>query len=318
MTKPGLLSDLVGTDPSAPFARSDAPFRLLRLEGPDAGDFLQRLCTQDVLGAGDGEVRPAAFLDAKGKLVATCLVVRIGGAFWLEVAAEQEEKLAALLERYHFTEKLTIVRVPAQPVHEHVWYAGSSGDNRAALFDGHVKLAVARRGVLFERCHGAMVGQSILRDDGALVPATPRRLDEARAECLRMLAGFVRVGIETEPATLALEALLDDHCSTTKGCYTGQEIVARIHTYGHVNRKACLLRLPPGPGIAAPQPLHEPEDRLAVGRVLHAVMLPDGAGRLGIGYLPKDFQALGTQLVLADGTAVQVVGYEPLPGALPA
>jgi folate-binding protein YgfZ len=276
MTKPGLLSDLVGTDPSAPFARSDAPFRLLRLEGPDAGDFLQRLCTQDVLGAGDGEVRPAAFLDAKGKLVATCLVVRIGGAFWLEVAAEQEEKLAALLERYHFTEKLTIVRVPAQPVHEHVWYAGSSGDNRAALFDGHVKLAVARRGVLFERCHGAMVGQSILRDDGALVPATPRRLDEARAECLRMLAGFVRVGIETEPATLALEALLDDHCSTTKGCYTGQEIVARTQYRGILKKRMALAHVEgatPTPGQSVYSPAFGDQ---SAGVVVNAAAAPEG------------------------------------------
>jgi folate-binding protein YgfZ len=313
MTKPGLLSDLVGTDPSAPFARSDAPFRLLRLEGPDAGDFLQRLCTQDVLGAGDGEVRPAAFLDAKGKLVATCLVVRIGGAFWLEVAAEQEEKLAALLERYHFTEKLTIVRVPAQPVHEHVWYAGSSGDNRAALFDGHVKLAVARRGVLFERCHGAMVGQSILRDDGALVPATPRRLDEARAECLRMLAGFVRVGIETEPATLALEALLDDHCSTTKGCYTGQEIVARMESRGSASHRLVGLRC--DAADAEPPPTGAPVllEGQAIGSVTSACRSAL-AGVIALGYVRSAHAAPGGAVEVA-GTRAHLVG---LPFVAPA
>jgi folate-binding protein YgfZ len=128
-----------------------------------------------------------------------------------------------------------------------------------------------------------------------------------------MLAGFVRTGIETEPATLALEADLDDHVSGTKGCYTGQEIVARIHTYGHVNRKLCLLLLAPGEPIRAAQPLHELEDRIAVGRVLHAVPIPGREQRLGLGYLPKDFQALGSKLALADGAAVEVIGYEPLP-----
>jgi folate-binding protein YgfZ len=121
----------------------------------------------------------------------------------------------------------------------------------------------------------------------------------------------VRVGLETEPSTLALEADLDDHCSTTKGCYTGQEIVARINTYGHVNRKLCLLHLPAGPELTTPQPLHEPEDQLAVGRVLHAVPVPGKPLRVGLGYLPKDFQALGTKLRLDDGGAVTVVGFGP-------
>ena len=139
------------------------------------------------------------------------------------------------------------------------------------------------------------------------MPARPLTPD--LAECVRMAAGLVRVGIDTEPSTLALEADLDDHCSTTKGCYTGQEIVARIHTYGHVNRKLCLLHLPGGPEIMAPMPLHEPEDQLAVGRVMHAVPVPDRPLRVGLGYLPKDFQALGTRLLLEDGSEVTVAGF---------
>ena len=120
-------------------------------------------------------------------------------------------------------------------------------------------------------------------------------------------------GIETEPTTLALEADLDDHISTTKGCYTGQEIVARIHTYGQTNRKLCLLWLGPGAAITAPQPLHEIEDQMAVGRVMHAVPVPGHAARLGVGFLSKDFQARGSQLALADGGACEVIGYAPLP-----
>ena len=94
-----------------------------------------------------------------------------------------------------------------------------------------------------------------MRSHGAAIrlQAPPSPLSDGDAECLRLLAGLLRVGVETEPTTLALEADLDDHVSTTKGCYTGQEIVARIHTYGHVNRKACLLHLAPGAPITAAQ-----------------------------------------------------------------
>ena len=306
-----LLRDLLA---NGPFVRADAPYRLLPLRGPDAGEFLHRLCSQDVLGLGDGQVRPAAFLDSKGKLVATCHVVRLGAQFWLETQQDQAERLAALLERYHFTEKVTIG--PLEPAGCHEWLqAGDAAPaaGTAELVDGRPLLRLSRRGVRVARWHGAA---------GAPTPAAcgwPQQaasLDEARAEGVRLLAGLLRVGVETEATTLALEADLDDHISTTKGCYTGQEIVARIHTYGHTNRKACLLWLPAGPPITAPQPLHD-EDGLAVGRVLHAVPVPGHAGRLGIGYLPKDFQALGTKLALAGGGVVEVIGYEPLAG-LPA
>src|SRR5262245_12811886 len=91
-----------------PWVRSDAPYRLLAVAGPDAGDFLQRLSSQDVLALAVGGVLPAAFLDARGKVVATCLVMRTGDGFLLECQAPQLERLQQLLERYHFTEKLGI------------------------------------------------------------------------------------------------------------------------------------------------------------------------------------------------------------------
>jgi tRNA-modifying protein YgfZ len=307
-----LLRELLSTSPEEQWQRADAPYRLLRIEGKDAAEFLHRLCSQDLLSLGDGEVKPAAFLDAKGKLQATCLVGRVADAFWLEVHAEQRDRLAALLERYHFTEKLTIAKVDAGPCQEHVWWASHDPDRRGrvTMFEGRPQFEIERRGLGFVRSHGARLGHVEL--DGRSVATRP--LDDERAECLRLLAGFLRVGVETEPTTLALEADLDDHISTTKGCYTGQEIVARINTYGHTNRKACLLHLAAGAPITAAQPLHETEDQVAVGRVLHAVPIPGKDARLGIGYLPKDFQALGTKLALADGTAVEVIGYEPLPG----
>ena len=167
-------------------------------------------------------------------------------------------------------------------------------------------LCVTRRGVCFTRTHG-----------GSHASAAAE-LSSELAEAARMLAGLVQVGVETEASTLALEADLDDHCSTTKGCYTGQEIVARIHTYGHVNRKLCLLRLPMGEAINEPVVLHELEDDLAVGRVMHAVPLAQHDMRLGLGYLPPDFQAIGTRLTLAGQGDVEVIGFDALPESPPA
>lgn len=295
------------------YARADAPYKLLEVDGPDAGEFLQRLSSQDVLGLAEGAVSPAAFLDAKGKLQFTAMVFRRGESFWLETQAEQAGSLFELLERYHFMEKLAIHQRDVGPVHEHVAGGGSQafvGEcHWSEQADGPV-VHVERRGVSFTRSHGGPLVERSLTEDGAEggEAVTPEPLSDELAEVTRMLAGLVRVGVETEASTLALEADLDDHCSTTKGCYTGQEIVARIHTYGHVNRKLCLLELVAGEAIAEPATLVEPEDEIPVGRVMHAVAAGD-VGRVGVGYLPKDFQEVGTKLQLEDGTAVTVAGY---------
>ncbi|HEB52695.1 MAG TPA: folate-binding protein [bacterium] len=292
MTTPDITATLLA---SGPCARDSAPYARLELTGPDAAQFLQRLCTQDVLGLGEGQLAPAAFLDAKGKVQETVLVARCGDVFVLETRADRRASLLALLDRYHFTEKLAMVPVDDGSCHE--WVAAADGPTAEAMrTDDGFQVRFARRGILFVRSYG-----SVTRVD-----ATP--LDEACAEALRMCSGLVWVGVETEPSTLALEADLDDHCSTRKGCYTGQEIVARIHTYGKVNRKLCLLQLGPGAPITAPATLLEPEDDLPVGRVLHAVMVDD-VGRIGLGYLPADFQAIGTKLRLDGGGAVEVVGF---------
>lgn len=308
MNRTQLLSALLEDAPGTLW-RAAAPYALLLVEGPDAGDFLQRLCSQDVLGVADGVLQPAAFLDAKGKLLATVQVARLAGQYWLETASEQAGKLHALLERYHFTEKLRLELRPQAAVQEWIAAAGAAAAAQAVWRDGRLDLQSCRRGIAFRRVHGPVGEERPWSLAGGEAGAAVRELSPARAEALRMAAGLVRVGVESEPATLALEADLDDHCSTTKGCYTGQEIVARIHTYGHTNRSLALLWLGMGPAIEAATPLHELEDNLPVGRVLHAVPLPELGGRLGLGYLPKDFQAAGTGLRLADGGEVVVVGW---------
>ncbi|MFT4515151.1 MAG: folate-binding protein YgfZ [Planctomycetota bacterium] len=294
------------------YERAEAPYKLLELTGPEAGEYIQRLCSQDVLSLAEGVVLPAAFLSAKGKLVVTAMVFRRGESFWIEIQAEQAARLQELLERYHFTEKLAIHSRDFGAVQEHI--AGSGSQSFAGechwseQADGPV-IHLERRGVSFTRCHGGAIVERASDDSGEQASVMPQPMTAEIAETARMLSGLVRVGVETEASTLALEANLDDHCSTTKGCYTGQEIVARIHTYGQVNRKLCLLWLAGGEAITEPVTVVEPEDEIPVGRVMHAVPIAGQGMRLGLGYLPKDFQEVGTALQLEDGGAVTVAGF---------
>lgn len=295
-----LTSELLA---QGPFARAAAPWGLVRVAGRDAVEFLHRLCSQDIKGLQPGQCLPATFLDAKGKLLVSGAVLRCGGDVFLETRSDQQERLLQLLERYHFTEQLTFGAVGEWTCGE--WIGAEAGalgvvGDEQAGFD----LTAVAHGVVSVRLHRpAAAVPAALQALGARGP-----LDDGPAELFYLLQGLVRVGVDSEPSTLVLEAGLESACSTTKGCYTGQEVVARIHTYGHTNRRLCLLLLDGEGRIDAPAPLLEPDDGMVVGRVMRAEPLPGRGQRLGVGYLPKDFQGEGQVLRLqADGSAVQVL-----------
>ena len=77
-----------------------------------------------------GACQPAAFLNSKGKLVGTCLLARVGDAIWLDIAATQVDTLAEMLERYHFTERLTIKRIDDWVSGEVLGPPGAASDGR--------------------------------------------------------------------------------------------------------------------------------------------------------------------------------------------
>jgi tRNA-modifying protein YgfZ len=295
--------ELVGLDLSAaPWRSASAPWRLIEAHGPDAADFLHRLCSQDVLAMSPGDARPAAFLTPKGKLVATAWLGRLDDRIWIETEAHVHDTLAELLERYHFSEKLSIRAHPELACEELV-------GARAAQVAGVPPTGCVTRGAAVVLSGGAR-GAAFVRvhaPAGAPPFATvPRVLDAEQREALRIASGIVRVGTDTDATTLASEAHLEDHLSTTKGCYTGQEIVARIQTYGHVNRALCVLRISGDAPVAPGTLLCEREEGEPVGRVTSTARVP-GAQRIALGWLPADLARAGTGLTLADRAGPQVV-----------
>jgi folate-binding protein YgfZ len=287
--------------------RHDATHALVRVAGPDAVDYLHRLCSQDVAAMVPGEVRPACFLDGKGKLLQIVLVARVEDGLWLEAQGHKAAELLELLDRYHFTEQLTLSPGLDDWDCAEVWttapLAAPAPGKNIPLEGGGIALSWQRDGLTWVRYHGPAAALKTGCPD--LPP-----LSDDDCECLRILAGIPWVGRDTDERTLALEAPLDDHVSTTKGCYTGQEIVARIHTYGHTNRSLCRLGIEGTGSIEVGSALLEPEDGDAVGRVMSVVDVPGQEARLGLGFVPAAFTAAGTELVLgtSGGPAVTVLG----------
>jgi folate-binding protein YgfZ len=130
-------------------------------------------------------------------------------------------------------------------------------------------------------------------------------------ERMRVEAGVPRFGRELDESVLPDEARLERAVSTTKGCYTGQEVVARMRSRGRVSHLLVGLRCAGGQLPALRAPVHDPEGR-RVGEVTSAVLSPR-LGAIALAFVRRPFDAPGTRVRAGEADA-EVVG---LPFELP-
>jgi len=214
----------------------------LGVAGPDAADYLQRMVSNDVEALQVGEACPALLLTAKARLIAPVVVWRRGDEDFL-VLTEPElgEQVRALLVRMRLRARCEI-----EP-EEHTSALVFGGDGIRTDFPGAVEVL-----------------------DAQLEPT----LDADELERRRIEAGVPRWGRELDDRILPAEAGLETtHISFSKGCYPGQEPVARLHYRGHPNRGLRVLELADVPEYDA-ELVH---DGKVVGRVTSAARRTDGS-----------------------------------------
>jgi folate-binding protein YgfZ len=214
----------------------------VRVAGPDAADYLQRMVSNDVEALAAGEACPALLLTAKARLIAPLVALRrADDDFLLLTEPGLGEVVRALLTR---------MRLRAQCEIEPEEHAS------ALVFGGAEGFATDWPGA-----------REIL--DAGLEPT----LGEDELEVRRIEAGVPRWGRELDDRILPAEAGLEaTHISFSKGCYPGQEPVARLHFRGHPNRGLRVLELDDLPEQDAPL-LHDGRE---VGRVTSAARREDG------------------------------------------
>jgi len=207
----------------------------VRVAGPEAEDFLQRMVSNDV----SGDVCEALLLTAKGRVIAPLVVWRRGpDDFLLLTEAGLGDVVRTTLLRARFATKCEVER------EEHT---------STIVFDADAE------GVP-NRDYGEPAVEVL---DADLEPT----LGEDELELLRIEAATPAWGKEIDEKVLPAEAGLDERAiSYTKGCYPGQEPIARLHYRGHVNRRLRVL------DVDAAEPGDEVEhEGKAVGRVTSAV-----------------------------------------------
>ncbi len=247
---------------------------LVRLTGEQRIWFLQNTVSNDVEGVEVGDWVASCFLTTKGKVVAHFRIGVLSEELWLDVDPPGTADLVDWFTRYRFRTKVEIEdRSPGSFTIIGPAAAERCGDGEVRLEDG---------AVLF----GGRLGDVAALDVHA--PEAPGWVSdlpvagEELYEVLRLEAGIGRFGVDFGADTLPQEAGLTSIVSATKGCYVGQEVVARLHFRGHVNRVLRRLEISADVDPAALPGTEVRYEDGKVGAVTSAARSPR-AGVIGLG-----------------------------------
>ena len=259
------------------------PRAFVGVTGPDATSYLQRMVSNDVEVLSPGEACQALLLTAKARVIAPLTILRRGpDDFLLLTEPELGERVADELVRFRFAAKCVI------EAEQH---------SSTIVLDGPPP-----EGALPTADYGVPAYEIL---DGGPVAVDAVAADEL--ERLRILARTPAWGLELDDRVLPAEAGLEDRAiSFTKGCYPGQEPVARLHYRGHPNRGLRVLSLE-----GLDRPAYDAELTLegkAVGRITSAVA--DGDATLVLAYVRRE---VADDAVLHHGSRAATQLHSPSP-----
>ena len=295
---------------------------LLTVTGAEAESFLQGQLTCDVRQLTSGDMLPAAHLTPKGRALASFLTWEADGTFYLQFPQALAEAVTRRLRMFLMRSKATIDRVDDTLVRLGAW--GSAAEAVATSLVGRLPDTPFRQvttdGVTVLRLPGetprvelVLPIDSAIETWHALEAAGAKACNGAAWRLLDIRSGLGWIHAETTE-TFIPQMLNYDRIggiSFTKGCYVGQEVVARLHHLGEVKRRAypgtLILAQAPPPGT----PLFSPESssRQGAGTVVDAVVTATGECEL-LAVVERKAQATGDlRLETPDGPVVKL--HEP-------
>lgn len=298
------MTDDCGADPNADamaVLHGSARFPLggaglLAVEGRDAADFLHRQLSSDVLGMSAGQAALTSCSDPKGKVLAVPRILATPERFILELPAERVEPL-----RHHLAKFVLRSQVQLTPLDDAYARFGVTGQSASVALAGAVGAlpqdiedgVTGANGATVVRLRGPRPRWLVHGPVEAVTPvwdALAGQTRDAAADQWRVLeveAGIPTIGDATAGQFVAQMLNLDclGGIDFSKGCYPGQEVIAKTHYLGRLKRRMYRLRLgedakvEPGTNVYA--------GATDVGTCLGAVAHPEG-GYLGLAVLRTD------------------------------
>jgi folate-binding protein YgfZ len=295
------------------------------MTGKDRKDLLHRLSTNDILGLEAGRGTATLLLERNGRLIERLLVVDRGEDLLLLGNPGRAGIVREWIEKFTILEDSKVRDVSADTSEFLLIGPQSTGLLESTFGDAVSKLerydnlvadpgtpheTTVVRGEDYESPAYAVIcgkdaAATVLEKIGLVAKAS----DEMLAK-LRIKAGIPSWGSEYDERTIPLEARLVDAISFTKGCYVGQEIIARVHHHKRVKRLLCRMEIE-GEAEPAPQAeiFHEEEK---VGWITGATASEYRC--FALGYVESGFDAPGTALSVADGglrRTARILSFNP-------
>lgn len=278
---------------------------LLQVTGKDRLPFLNGLLTNEVLKLNSGNGARSALLNTKARVLADLYIYSRDEGLIIDTGDSPGAKVKEVLDPFIITEDVQIRDITQENVH--LTIQGPEAANHASDLLGsplgtrpfeHRMIGptmiinrdrIGRTGydIIVPNDEAEAVWQGLL-----LKGVTP--VGQDALEILRLEAGYPRYGIDVDENIIILEAGYRDAISFTKGCYMGQEVVARATHIGRVNKNLVQFR---SESEHAPSPKSRfNSGGKEAGYVTSAAFSPDLKAVVGLGYAQRDFAKEGTKL----------------------
>jgi hypothetical protein len=244
--------------------------RQIELTGKDCRSFLHNFCTNDIKRLKSGQGCEALVTNVKGRILAHIFVFAADTSTWIEAGPGDDAPLVAHFERYLFHEDVQLRARTAQ--YGELLLAGPGSRDVLSRWSPDTRSLESLQHALCEHAGQRLVvrrldllgtpGYLLSMDRARLVDVWNGLLSEGATPCgaeafhaARIEAGFPLYGLDLSESNLAQEAARTQRAiSFNKGCYLGQEPIARIDSLGHINRELCRVRIAsevvPDPGAA--------------------------------------------------------------------
>ena len=264
-----------------------SPRALWRLTGSDAARYLNGQVTNDVTKLVEGKACYAAVCTAKGRMEGDVSIALHASEFYLDSDANLRESLGARLDKYLIADDAVFEDVSELWQLLHVFGATAPHSPESGFVIAYNRFGVPGYDIWMTASNQVIAGPTV---------------DADILEILRLEQGIPRWGAELTANTLPPEAgpHMLNAISYTKGCYVGQETIARLKSVGHVNRTLAFLRSEtetfPVTRAKLKQGDHE------VGAITSSGFSPRLEKGIALGYVRREASAEGTTLQVDDLT----------------
>ncbi len=291
----------------------------IKLTGKDTLDLLNRISTNDLQLLAVGTMVDTVFATPKGRLIDYCRVINTGDGFLLIGSFFKVGHLIDWLNRFIILEDVQVTDVSD----DYIWLTGLGPSIKPFIFEfienrvsdaedaywinvNNIELPALKNSnfripafnFCFSREQAPIIFSSLIEKMGRY---NGNLIGDTTFQIIRIESGMPDWGTEISQDYNPHEARLTNAINFTKGCYTGQEVIARLDTYDKVQKYLMIIEM--GTQLSQPPPLELFIDDEAVGHLTSSIFNPVSNTHIGLGYVKKMYSIqTGLYVEVQNGT----------------